>query len=197
MDLDDALRESLATALCEADLLGFEVDPEARIAAATFRVFTLPESGPVPEDRRVQFRFGPVGRVAASLREGRRDDPAARVVPFGIEELLEVVQSFGGLRIYASEYFDIHEKSLSSWGERLSLDWRSGADGLAHSITLFQAGIDRTLDVCVWFDRFRIFDPGYRPIEVDDFVAGGRRWWQAFSAGDPRTLGYGMVPLKG
>src|SRR5262245_32108018 len=72
----------LNVALNEADLLGFEVNAERRMAAATFRVLTLPEIGPAPDDRRVQFLFRPVGRVAASLRDGRWDDPGAPIVPF-------------------------------------------------------------------------------------------------------------------
>lgn len=196
MTLTEEQRTGLGIALDEADLLGFEVNPERRIAGATFRVLTLPESGPLPDDRRVQLLFRPVGRVAASLRNGRWDDPHAAVVPFPIDDLLTIVESFGSLPIYGGEYIDVHASELEKWGDRLSLDWRSGADGLSHSITVFQGSSSRILDLCVWFDELEIRDPGGNRIPLDAFLAAGKRWWDAFHAGDERTKGCGMFPLE-
>jgi hypothetical protein len=197
MELDEDQRSSLGVALNEADLLGFEVDPKTRVAAATFRILTLPEEGRPPEDPRVQFLFRPVGRVAASLRNGAWDDPEAEIVPFEIQELLEVVQSFGGQPIYGWEFFDVHEEALRQWGSRLSLNWRSGEEGVSHSICLFQDPGDRILDLCVWFDDFEIKSPTGDSISVAQFVAGGRRWWDGLHSGDPRTDGRGIAPTKG
>jgi hypothetical protein len=197
MSLTEEQRSGLGIALNEADLLGFHVHPGRRIARATFRVLTLPESGPPPEDRRVHFIFRPVGRVAASLRNGRWDDPNAEIIPFGIHELLETVQSFGELSIYGWEFIDVHAKQLAQWGDRLSLDWSSGQDGLSHSIAVFQDPGERILDLCVWFDSMELRDPQGRSIPLDSFIAGGKRWWEAFNAGDKRTTGYGMFPMKG
>jgi hypothetical protein len=62
------------------------------------------------------------------------------------------VQRFGGQPIYGWEFFDQHEKELAKWGDRLSLDWRSGTDGLSRSITVFQESFgpkDAILDLCV------------------------------------------------
>jgi hypothetical protein len=197
MSLTDEQRSGLNVALNEADLLGFEVDPERRIAAATFCVLTLPEVGLAPEDRRVQFLFHPVGRVAASLRDGRWDDSKAPVVPLALSDLLSVVQSFGGLPIYGWEFIDVHARELDKWGDRLSLDWTSGHNGRSHSITVFQEPGNRILDLCVWFDELEIRDSERRLVSVDAFIASGKRWWDAFYAGDERTKGYGMAPLKG
>jgi hypothetical protein len=148
----EKLRCELGVALNEADLLGVEVDSKRRIAAATFRVLTIPAEEPSPDDCRVQFLFHPVGRVTASLRNGFWNDDHAEVVPFSLGELLTVVQSFGGQPIYGWEFFDVHDKELAKWGERLSLDWRSGTDGLSRSISVFQesgAGPPKHLDLCV------------------------------------------------
>ena len=133
------MRNDLGIALNEAHLLGFEVDPERRIAAATFCVLTLPVHGRPPDDTRVQMLFSPVGRVAASLRNGFWNDEKAALVPFALHELLGVVQSFGGQPFYGWEFFDIHEKELPKWANRLSLDWQCGTDGLSHSIAVFQS----------------------------------------------------------
>jgi len=197
MSLTEEQRAGLNVALNEAELLGFEVDAERRIAAATFRVLRLPEIGPAPDDRRVQFLFRSIGRVAASLRDGRWDDPAAPIVPFALGDLLSVVQSFGGLPVYGWEFIDVHAKELGKWGDRLSLNWISGDDGRSHSITVFQESGNRILDLCVWFDEFEIRDSERHALPIDTFIAAGKRWWDAFYAGDERTKGYGMAPLKG
>ena len=193
----EKLRTDLGVALNEADLLGVEVDPNRRIASATFNVLTLPLEGPPPQDRRVQMVFKPVGRVAASLRNGCWNDEAAQLLPFALTELLEVVQSFGGQPIYGWEFFDIHEQQLAKWGHRLSLDWRSGSDGTSRSITLFQSsgrGPVRHLDLCVWFDAIEVRSPNGTVIPLEEFAANGRRWWDAMHAGDKRTEGHGIVP---
>jgi hypothetical protein len=198
MDWEE-LRNELGVALNESDLLGFEVDAARRIAAATFRVLTLP-GGPPPDDCRVQMLFHRVGRVAASLRNGLWNDEAAEVVPFALRELLSVVQSFGRQPIYGWEFFDIHDKQLALWGNRLSLDWRSGPDGLSRSITVFQssgAGPARHLDLCVWFDELEVRRPDGTGVPLEEFAAGGRRWWDAMYAGDKRTEGHGIFPIRG
>ena len=196
----EELRFDLGVALNEADLLGFEVAPDRRVAAATFRVLALPAEGPLPEDRRVQTLFHPVGRVAASLRHGLCNDEAAEVVPFVLGDLLGVVQSFEGQPIYGWEFFDTHDKELTRWGNRLSLDWRAGPGGLSRSIAVFQAsgvGPARHLDLCVWFDELEVRRPDGTAIPLEDFAAGGRRWWTGLHAGDDRTEGHGIFPAGG
>jgi hypothetical protein len=192
MSLTEDQSNGLGVALNEADLLGFEVIPEKWVAGATFRVLTLPEDGPPPEDTRVQILFQPVGRVAASLRNGRWDDPDAEVVPFKIEELLTMVQSFDGRPIYGWEFIDLGEEEFEKWSNRLSLDWTSEENGRSHSITVFQDPGPRILDLRVWFDDLRIYDPEFNEISIDTFIAGGKRWWDAFYKGDERTQGRGL-----
>jgi hypothetical protein len=186
----------LNIALEEAVLLGLEVDSKRRMAAATFAVLTLPETGPVPEDRRVQFLFAPVGRIAASLRNGRWDDPKAGVSQFKLEELLGVVQSFKGLPIYGWEFFDMTiANNFDRWVDRCSIDLQLGEDGHAHTIDLFQEGPNRHLDIRLWFDEFIIRNPTGGEIALADFAADGKRWWDGLYAGDKRTDGFGVFPL--
>lgn len=196
MKLTEEDINGLDIALNEATLLGFEVSAQDRVAAATFAVLTLPEQGKPPEDLRMQFLFAPIGRIAASLRLGRWDDDTARVVPFAIDQLLSVVQDFGGQPIYGREFFDVHQKNFSQWAERLSLDcsWEPG--GLTHFITLFQEGHDKHLDICLWFDSFIIRDPLGNEISLTNFIAGGKRWWDGLYSGDERTAGHGIVPMR-
>jgi hypothetical protein len=196
MNLTEEQIQGLGIALNEATLLGMEVDTDRRIAAATFFVLTLPEQGEPPDDARVQFIFSPVGRVAASLRLGRWDDATAEVVRFPIEELLPVAHSFGGLPIYGWEFFDAHDKDFPRWADRLSVDWRDGADGLSHSITLFQEANNKHLDICLWFDSFVIKDSQGQGLQLEEFIAGGQRWWDGLYSGDSRTSNQGIIPLK-
>src|SRR5262245_48155130 len=159
MELDADLKHSLGVALNEATLLGIELDTYSRRVGATLSVLTLPADGaPMPDDPRVQLLFAPVGRVVASLRQGRWDDPDAAVATVTAEQLLDVVRSFGGLPIYGWDFFDTAELELNKLGRRLSLDWRAGDDGTTHSVLFFQEGPDRHLDVIIWFDRFAVRD---------------------------------------
>jgi hypothetical protein len=195
MQWSDADRTGLGVALNEATLLGVEVNEGSRRAAATFAVLTLPPLGPMPKDPRVRFIFEPVGRVIASLRLGRWNDSEAPVESFPLDRLLLVVQSFCS-SIYGWEFFDCEQQNLSALVDRLSLDRRLGPDGCAHSISLFQERPDRHLDLWVWFDRLTIRDPSGRTIELEEFIAGGRRWWDAFNKGDERVSGCGIFPLS-
>ncbi|MGN6625325.1 MAG: hypothetical protein ACTHLN_01785, partial [Tepidisphaeraceae bacterium] len=139
----------------------------------------------------------PVGRVVASLRNGVWDDMAAEVVPFAVTDLLPVVQRFGGQPIYGWEFFDVHDKELGRWGKRLSLDWRSGSDGLSRSMTVFQESAQHAvqhLNLCIWFDDLEIRRPDGSVLSLEDFATGGKRWWDAMYAGDERTQGAGIVP---
>lgn len=45
----------------------------------------------------------------------------------------------------------------------------------------------------VWFDSLEIRSPSGAPLGLEDFMAGGKRWWDAVHAGDERTQGFGIV----
>jgi hypothetical protein len=42
-----------------------------------------------------------------------------------------------------------------------------------------------------------VFTPEHEEIALDDFAAGGVRWWDGLYANDPRTAGHGIAPLAG
>lgn len=199
MDLKKELREGLGVALNEATMVDLEMDPIRRIAGATFRVLSLPEGDETvtPEDTRVQLVFQPIGRVAVSLRLGHWDDPAAPVERLRIDQLSERVKSFGGLPIYGWEFFDLPDTQFAQWSNRLSLDlqWPEEGDGFAHTVDLFQEA-DSILDMRLWFDELTIRDARHNEVPLEDIIAGGRRWWDAFWQGDPRTRDSGMHPIK-
>ncbi|HTR40947.1 MAG TPA: hypothetical protein VMH87_04975 [Pseudomonadales bacterium] len=193
MKLSEEQIQGLGLALNEATLLGMEASPERQLAGATFAVLTLPVEGPSPQDSRVQFIFNSVSRIAASLRHGRWDDLAAKVEKFGIEQLLEVVQRFR-CPIYGWEFFNLDTQKFN-WFDKLSLDWREKGNP-ANSLSFFQDGGTCHLDICLWFEDFTIKTPQGNEIALEEFIAGGKRWWDAMYAGDPRTQGTGIVPSK-
>ena len=188
-------KTGLGVALNESTLLGVEIDTSRCLAAATLALLTLPEVGPMPRDTRVQLRFEGVGRAAASLRRGHWNDPNAPVEVFRVEQLLAIVRSFGGLPIYGWQFID-QDADIATWDARLSLDWRCPEQEVAHSMRLFQEGPDRHLDLAIWFRTLRFQTVDGRELPLADVIAGGKRWWDAFNANDPRTQGLGMFPLR-
>lgn len=160
-------------------------------------VLTLPEIGPEPEDRRRIWRLTEVGRVSASLRLGLWNDDAAAVELFTLDEFGDVVQRFGGQPIYGWEFFDPSSTSLERWKDRVSLDETFAGGSTDHVLSIFQeslAGPPRHLDVQVWFGGLSVYDYQRQPSDLGEVAAGGRRWWDALYAGDPRTRGHGIVP---
>lgn len=192
--LTEEQQQRLGIALNEAILIDVNLDPDAATAVVTFAPLSLPEEGAPPET--VQFHLGSVGRAVASLREGRWDDPKAKVVPFAADALRSVVAGFQNLPIYGWEFLGTAEAQLAKLSDRISLDWTTTAGGMRYSLNLFQEGPRRHLDLLLWFDSLAICDHEGRAIPVDTFIADGERWWDALHSGDPRAGGHGIYPLK-
>jgi hypothetical protein len=190
-------KAGLGVAFNEATLLGAEIDPDGPMAGITLAVLALNEDGSSPEDPWLQIVLFNVGRAAASLRLGRWDDPAAPVVAFDPSELLEVVQGFGGLRIYGWEFFDEHERELEKWAAKASFDLELAAgDGQRHSLMMFQEGRQKHLDVCIWFDAMLLRNAAGEDVAISDVIAAGRRWWDALHRGDSIGPANGIFPLR-
>lgn len=189
-------KSMLGAAINEADLLGVEASRTYRGAAVTLRVLTLPaDASPPPADRRVSLVLHGVSRVAASLREAHWSDPKAPAVPFALDQLLTVTQSFGGLPIYGREFIDV-KGDFEQWSNRLSLDEHLEGEGHGHSLRLFQEAAHRHLDLMIWFDELQVFKPDGQELSIEEFYAGADRWWRAHHAGDPRTKGLGLFPTS-
>jgi hypothetical protein len=181
--------DGLGVAFNEATWLEAEIDEARRIAAITLDCLTLPPEGPAPEDSRVQVLLRPVGRVCAVHLS-----PTGSVLPLVLSQLLPTVQSFGGMPIYGWQFVDV----AFTQPAQCSLDLSLGSDGLTHNLYLFQeAGIPGDLDLWIWFDELSLHRADGTSVRLDDFIGGGRRWWDGLYAGDPRTAGKGVAPLKG
>lgn len=201
MEFSSELISAINVALNESDWLDVRLDAPRARAEFMMRVMTLPELGPEPADRRLVLRCSGVGRVAASLRAGRWNDEAAAVEPVTVESLPEIVRSFEGQPVYGWDFIDPKDEkgnSWTRWRQCLSLDAHFGGQG-DHVIELFQESLTgpvRHLDVRVWFEDLSTLSAEGHEVPIEDVTSGGKRWWDGFFAGDPRTQGHGMGPLK-
>ena len=197
MRIDDETAADMGVALNEATLLGVEYDPVHNIVGITVSVLTLPDDRSAePPDPRRQIILTDIGRIAVALREARWDDLSAKPVPIDVSDLLATVQSFGGQAIYGWEFINNRDQAFDHWKNALSLDLMLPNGSLDNRLMLFQEGAtsERHLDLWVWFADLFIRDAMGNPIEMTEFIAGGKRWWDALYAGDPRTQGHGIVP---
>ena len=181
----------LNVALNEARLFALDLDLVLKVAVVELGVWTLPEQGPPPQEAWIELRVFPLGRLIASFVSSD-----SRIKRLSIEELPDVVRSFGGQPIYGWEFFDPPSSNLVTWSERLSLDFRAGQTGLTHTLHLFQDSGREKLDVCLWFDEVEVRDTSGRETPIDAVIANGKRWWDGVFSGDPRTSGSGIQPLK-
>ena len=68
----------------------------------------------------------------------------------------------------------------------------SGRGG--HHLTLFQdLGGVHHLDLRVWFTDVSVLDGAGRRLDLDAFIAGGVRWWEAMYAGERSDLAPSIV----
>ncbi len=195
MELHETLLRGVDIALNEADFCDLRIHERKGEVQLLFVVLTLPEEGPEPEDRRRILCCGGVARLVAALRDLPRGDGRVPIAPLSLADLPKTVRSFGCQPVYGWQFLDLPDEVAGSWREVPSLEQSLGKGRGAHSIDLFQVGVggdERRLDLRIEFDSLSVIDASGRELPLEDFVAGGRRWWTAFSEGDPRTAGHGI-----
>jgi hypothetical protein len=195
VELSDDLRAGLEVALNEADFCDVRINEKTGEVLLLFVVLTLPEEGPEPDDRRTVLSCEGVSRIVASLRQGRADDDKAEVVTLRLQDLPSTVRSFGSQPIYGWDFIDLPESGNPVWKDRASIDFSVGRGRGEHSIDLFQESVTtppRHLDLRVEFDQLSVRDAEGRAVDLTAFASGGRRWWAALAAGDPRVEGHGI-----
>lgn len=194
--MTDEQRAGLDVALNESSWLGIDVDVSNSCVSVSVEVLTLPADGPPPEDATFVLILEGVSRVAASLRQGRWNDVDAVVDPVALADLDAVVRSFVGTAMYGWEFVDPPEESWRAWQHRLSLDAQLSSDVAPHVLELFQesvVGPPRHLDLRVWFRALHVARRNGETVPLQQFIAGGFRWWDGMYNGDPRTSGKGII----
>jgi hypothetical protein len=186
--------EGLGVALNEADWHDLTVDEPAATVDVLLTVLARDEAGAEIADPRRTLRLTGCSRLAASYRGGRWDDPAAPVIPLDLEGLDRLLRRHGGGPVYGWEFVDA-ERGSRDWERRLSLEVSMAGPG-GHSLLLFQdLGGVHHLDLCVWFADLSVLDGSGRRLDLDAFIAGGVRWWDAMYAGERSDLAPSIVPL--
>jgi hypothetical protein len=194
VSLTDDQIAGLNIALNEATWLGLSIDADGLRAAATFAVLTLPEDGPVPEDRRAQILMQPLGRVAASYRQGLWNDRDAPISTVSAAEL-ETLTVERPTSVYGWDFFNRSDDRIEEWPQPLSLDLQLDQQHTALTLDLVH-DLNPFLHVRLWFSAFRLLTPDREEIDLQEFIDGGKRWWDGLYAGDERASGFGIVPLK-
>ena len=185
--------DGLEVALDEATVVGLRDEPDGAVAVL-LHVLALPVAGPPdPDTRRALVLLG-VSRVRVLLR---RDVPGQ--VDYGpalpLADLAAVEAFFASLTrtgdLYGGEYLDAPDL-CADWPPEVSLDVTSGPAGAGtRSLYWFNecAAGDETFCVegVMEFADVIVRRADGTPLPVAEFVADGRRWWQAFRTGDPRV----------
>jgi hypothetical protein len=162
-------------------------------------VLSRDETGAEPADPRRTVRLRGCSRLVASYRDGTWDDQAAPVIPLDLEGLDRLLRRYGGGPVYGWEFVDSPRsaRQFRAWEDRLSLDLPMTGPG-GHHLTLFQdLGGVHHLDLRVWFADLSVVDGSGAPVSLEEFVAGGRRWWEAMYAGERSDRARSIVVAPG
>ena len=189
--------QGLGVALNEADWHDLTIDEPAASVDVLLTVLARDEAGDEVPDPRRTLRLTGCSRLAASYRAGTWDDPAAPVIALDVEGLDRLLRRHGGGPVYGWEFVDSarSEHGFRGWEHRLSLDLVMPGRG-GHSLSLFQdLGGVHHLDLMVWFADVSVLDGAGDRLDLDAFIEGGRRWWEAMYAGERSDRAPSIVPV--
>ena len=184
--------DGLGVALNEADWHDLSVDGDT--VSALLTVLARDEDGDEVADPRRTLRLSGCARLAASYGPVLPDRPNGDPLPLDLEGLRGVLHRSGGTPIYGWEFVDA---PVPEWlhASRLSLDLPLGGAG-GHDLTLFQDLQGKAhLDLRVWFTDLSVLDGSGHPLDLDDFIAAGVRWWDAMYAGARSDRAPGIVAV--
>ncbi|MGH3763509.1 hypothetical protein, partial [Actinophytocola sp.] len=184
----------LEVALNEATVVGLRAEP-GRAVSLLLHVLALPEEGPPDPDTRRALVLSGVSRVRVLLR---RDIPGE--VDYGpavpLADLAAVEEFFASLThtgdLYGWEFLDAPDL-VADWPAEVSLELML-ADAVVGTHSLYWFNECGTPDgsFCieglVEFTDVTARHADGTPVPIEEFVADGRRWWQAFRTGDPRVV---------
>lgn len=195
MKIESPQKDLIGIALNEAKLLGLEFDSSARAINCTFSVLSLDEEYNAPLDNRVIVLLKPIGRISVSLRKGAWDAYTDDPIHFELEQLLQVVQSFGGQPIYGWDFINTDSDDYEKWKNLLSCSYESSEpNGFTNTIILFQEYYEeRHLDIKIWFDDLIILDPSFKKIELSQFISNGERVWNAIAQNKPEGTQFAII----
>ncbi|MBO0804448.1 MAG: hypothetical protein J2P25_15405 [Nocardiopsaceae bacterium] len=196
MQWDEETRGDVEVALNEADVLGIRLDPSGAWCDLLLHVLALPEAGPLDPDARRILRL----TLPAQLRVLLRADQAGtagheQVIP--LADLDAVEEFFASLSwswsMYGWKFFD--DPSLThDWPTQPSLTVAVRPGAGSHSLYWFNecgrkegdTNAAYCIEGTVTFEDLEILRADATPQPLSEFIAGGRRYWQALHSRDAR-----------
>lgn len=185
--------DGLNIALNEATLLEIKLSSDKKKMAMTFDVLSLPSQDKVKLiDQKIFLILYNIGRIAISLKKGNWDDKNAKIIKLSIDNFAEVLKKNCGYPIYGNDFFNCEKNDFVTWKERLSLNIVNEDGSVKNTLDIFQEGKNH-LDMRIWFEGLKILSLHQNEISIEDFIAGGKRWWGAFYKKDKRTQEHGII----
>ena len=113
---------------------------------------------------------------------GTEDDwlfPDVELSPVEMDDLGALVRSFEDQPVFSFESITIPYMAdfVDSITSPSSFYWNSSLGNGADTFTLTRTD-DRILELCAWFDYLEIRDDRGVEIEIEEFIAGSRRYWE-------------------
>jgi hypothetical protein len=193
------LTDRLDVALNESQVCGLSFDADAAEARLLVEVLALPEVGPIDRDPRRVLVLSAVASIDVMLRsEG--DNVLGPVLPLESLDALEAFFASLGQAdaMYGWKFIDRGDVG-EDWEGPASLALASSQPQAAgHTLHWFtecgRPGPTKDwerfyLQGVIRFGNMRVERADARPVPLEEFVAGGRRWWEAFERRDSRLSG--------
>jgi hypothetical protein len=193
------LADRLDLALNESQVCGLSFDTDAAEARLLVEVLALPETGPLEWDPRRVLVMSGVASIEVILRADL-DDRLGPVLP--MESLGALEKFFTSLgqadAMYGWKFIDRRDVG-EDWDVPASLSAMSSEPQAAsHTLHWFtecgRPGPKQDwerfyLQGVIRFGNLRVERADARLVSLEEFVADGRRWWDAFEGRDSRLSG--------
>jgi len=183
MKINKDISNNLNLAFNESKLMGCKILQNEKEVTTVFDQFALLEDGRIPKDTRVKVVFENVSRIATLLKLGEWNDNKASIKTLSVESLSHEVSQLQGEEMYGWEFINIakSDKDFHKWEKNASLDLVFHTpQPETNTIDIFSEHLGenpKTLDLRIWFEKFRVETMLGEEIDEKEFIQRGQRAW--------------------
>jgi len=183
MKIIEETLHDLNLAFNESKILDCTILEDEREVITVFDQFALLKDGTAPKDRGIKIIFENVSRITAQLKLGEWNDRKAIIKRLSIETLSEEIRQFKGEEMYGWEFINIpkSDKDFHKWEKSASLDINfQPQSNFVNTIDIFSEHFSensKTLNLRIWFEKFRIESMFGDLIDEIEFIERGQRAW--------------------